>query len=127
MSCRINTDRCALVTFVDSLLHISHGEEETSPHSRNGSEGSGVPRVQVPAAGVPEVRPGLRDDEASSHREDAACAGLAGCPQGEPPLLPAGRDEDVRDRASLYPQVLAGGQHGAQLLADHEGQGGLHI
>lgn len=111
-----------------AVTSYSHGEEKaTSSHSRNGSEDPGVPRAQVPAAGFPEIRPGLWNDETALHGEDAARVGLAGCSQGEPPLLPAGGHEAVRSGPPLHPQVLVGGPHRAQLLADHQGQGGLHV
>lgn len=123
LSCRISVYWWGLC---HSISH-SHGKEEaTSSHSRNGSEDPGLPRAEKSAAGVAEVRPGLWDDEAASHREDAACVSLAGCPQRKPPLLPTGWHEDVRSREHLHPQVMAGGPHGAQLLADYQGQSGLH-
>lgn len=78
-----------------------------------------LPGAEEPAAGLPAVRPGLRDDEAAVLREDAARAGLAGRAQGESPLLAAGRHEALRSGPRLHPQVVAGGPHGAQLLADH--------
>lgn len=99
-----------------------HGEEKaTSPYRRNGSEDPGVQGAQVPTPGLPEVRAGLRDYEASSHGEDAACTGLAGRPQGESSLLTACRHEDVWSGSPLHKEVLAGGPQRAQLLADHQG------
>lgn len=99
--------------------HREHGEEkETSPHRGNGSKDSGAPRIKIAAQGVPEVRPGLWDDEAALHGEEAACVGLAGRPQGEPSLLPLGGHEDVRIGSPFYPKVVAGGARRAQLLAD---------
>lgn len=107
--------------------HIEHGEEkETSPYRRNGSKDSGVPGIEISTQGVSKVRLGLRDDEAAFHREEAARVGLAGRPQGESSLLPPGGHEDVRNRSPLYPKVVAGGPHRAQLLAHHQGQSGLH-
>lgn len=102
--------------------HIEHGEEkETSPYRRNGSKDSGVPGIEIPTQGVSKVRPGLWDNEAAPHREEAACVSLAGCSQGESSLLPLSGHEDVRNGAPFYPKVLAGGPHRAQLLADHQG------
>lgn len=113
--------------FVEQVFYNRHGEEEeAASHRRNGSEDPGLSRAEVTAAGFPEVRPGLRDDEAASLREDAASDGLAGRPQGEPPLLSTGWSETVRNWPNVHPKVLAGGPHGAQLLGDHQGQGGLH-
>lgn len=86
------------------LSTCNHGEKEAAPsHRRNGSEDPGVPGAEVSAEGVAEVRPGLREYEAASHWEDAARVGLAGRPQGKPPLLPAGGDEAVRSRPHVHP------------------------
>lgn len=42
------------------LSTCNHGEKEAAPsHRRNGSEDPGVPRAEVSAEGVAEVRPGL--------------------------------------------------------------------
>ena len=97
-----------------------HGEEEEDPPDRrDGPQGPGVPGTEGPAAGLPALRPGLRHNEAAVHREDAAGAGLGGREEGGPPLLAAGRDEALRSRPHLHPQVVGGGPPGAQLLADH--------
>lgn len=121
------TPKSFLSVIEEFSSHIEHGEEkETSPYRRNGSKDSGVPGNKIPTQGVAKVRPGLWDDEAAPHREEAACVSLAGCSQGESSLLPLSGHEDVRNGSPFYPKVLAGGPHWAQLLADHQGQSGLH-
>lgn len=117
---------CACYCSVTELKK-GHGEEKAaSPHRGNGSQDPGVPGAQVPTPGLPEVRAGLRDHEAASHGEDAACACLAGRPEGESSLLTARRHEDVWSGSPPHKEVLAGGPQRAQLLADHQGEGGSH-